>query len=403
MDDHRHGGGDPSGIEQVLARAPQMYEESVDFTLGVEEEFAIVDTRTLDLAQRFEDVEAAARNAGLTDAVCGELIASEVEFRTGRCERYEDAVREVLDNRVRAAEVVSALGLSLGATGVHPWADYRDQRIIDNPYYLRLVDRLQFISHRNNTFGLHVHVGVRGRDRAIAVCDGLREHVPELLALSASSPFFERRDSGLASMRSIVFGRLFPRAGIPPVHGDWSHYEAMVRTLRDVGSIESYGQMWWHVRPHALHGTIELRMFDAQPDARDTLALVAFAQGLVAHLCARIDAGDAPAPTRRHLIDENLWRASRYGLSAELVDFASGHVQPIGERIAELVGRARDASRAADLGIEDGLDRIEAMAREGGSASWQRVLHNETGDLSGTFRATVERSMSTAATVSEDG
>jgi carboxylate-amine ligase len=289
------------------------------------------------------------------------------------------------------------LDLQLGALGVHPWADYREQRIIDKPYYLRLVERLQFIAHRNNTFGLHVHVGIHHPDRAIAVCDRLREWVPELLALSASSPFFEGRDTGMASMRAVIFGRLFPRAGLPPVHGSWHNYQQMVRKFRNVGSVESYGQMWWHVRPHAIHGTIELRMFDAQPEIADTLALVALTTGLVAHLCDEIDDGAPFHPTPHHLLDENLWRAIRGGLQGELIDFdpelTEPKVRPMTERVAELIGLARTANAAGDLGLDEGLDRVEAMVREGGRAAQLRAQYLESGDLTKVYRSSVERTM----------
>ncbi|HWO47483.1 MAG TPA: glutamate-cysteine ligase family protein, partial [Solirubrobacterales bacterium] len=199
-----------------LDLAREKFDASQDFTIGLEEEFAILDPRTLELEHRFEDVIAACRrDEVLAESAAGELIASEVEIRSGRAESFTEAVERQRERRARLFDVVGDLGLGLGAMGTHPWAGYLDQRIIDTPHYNRLRHELGYVAQRNNTWSLHLHMGVRGADRAIAVCDRLRELLPILLAASANSPFLDRRDTGLQTVRTEIFTRTFPRCGIP--------------------------------------------------------------------------------------------------------------------------------------------------------------------------------------------
>lgn len=388
----------PQTIEMVLAGARARYERSTDFTLGVEEEYGILDPASLDLVPRFSTIEAAASAVGMGENVCGELLASEVEFRTGRCETFAEAVAWV--HRIRAVAIAAARSedLLLASAGTHPWADYRDQLIIDKPYYQTLVERLQYVARRNNTFGLHVHVGVRRADRAIRVADALRTWIPELLALSASSPYLDGVDTGLVSMRAMTFSRNFPRGNLPPAFGSWSAYEDLIRWYARAGSIDSYGQMWWGVRPHAIHGTIELRMFDAQPDVAGALALVALSQGLVAHLCDRLDAGDLDAPVPEHLIDDNHFRAVRWGTSARFVDLATGMARPVTDSLRELVSLARTAGRTHDLGIDEALDRVLHMIERGCEVLvFREAVQAADGDLPTGYRALVETTMTPVA------
>jgi carboxylate-amine ligase len=183
--------------EQLLREARERFEAAEDFTVAVEEEFALLDPGTLELVSRFEDVHVAAQGTDLQPYLVGELIASEVEVRTGRVASFADVPATIAERRVQLAALVEPLGLALGATGTHPWADWKQQRIIDTPHYRRNDELLRYVVWRNNTFGLHVHVGIKGADRAVRVCSALRELLPELLALSASSPFVEGVDSGL--------------------------------------------------------------------------------------------------------------------------------------------------------------------------------------------------------------
>jgi len=262
-----------------LDLARETFESSTDFTVGLEEEFAILDPATLELEHRFEDVHAACRrDEVLAESAAGELIASEIEIRSGRAETFTEAIARQRERRLRLFELVDGMGLALGATGVHPWADYLDQRIIDTPHYNRLRHELGWVAQRNNTWSMHLHMGVRGPDRAIAVCDRMREVLPLLLAVSANSPFLDRRDTGLHTVRTEIFTRTFPRCGIPSPFGDWDAYAGFIDTLERTGSVVESTQLWWSVRPHHAFGTVEVRICDAQTRGDESFALA----GLIA-------------------------------------------------------------------------------------------------------------------------
>ncbi|HEX7293062.1 MAG TPA: glutamate-cysteine ligase family protein, partial [Solirubrobacterales bacterium] len=228
-----------------LDLARERFESSTDFTVGLEEEFAILDPASLELAHRFEDVYAACQeDEVLADSAAGELIASEVEIRSGRAESFAEAAELQRERRARLFTLVEGMGLGLGATGTHPWANYLDQRIIDTPHYNRLREELGWVAQRNNTWSLHVHMGVRGADRAIAVCDWLRELLPLLLAVSANSPFLDRRDTGLHTVRTEIFTRTFPRCGVPSPFRDWVTYAEFVDLLVRTESVVEATQLW---------------------------------------------------------------------------------------------------------------------------------------------------------------
>src|SRR5437660_8940904 len=223
--------------EEQLRLAREQYESGQDFTVSVEEEFAVLDPETLGLTNRFEELQAAARGTPLEEHLVGELIASEVEVRTGRCDSFAEAAAKIGERRVQLDELAGGLGIALAAVGTHPWSPWQDQRIIDTPHYRRNDELLRYVVWRNNTFGLHIHVGIRGADRAIAVCNALRNYLPELLALSASSPFAEDVYTYLHSARTQIFTRAFPRCGVPDVYDGWDGFETYVRTLYETGSI----------------------------------------------------------------------------------------------------------------------------------------------------------------------
>src|SRR5690242_20713948 len=231
--------------QELLATSREEFDTGTDFTVAVEEEFALLDPQTLDLVNRFEEVYAAAVETDLKPHVVGELIASEVEVRTGRCTDFGQAAATMAERRAQIHSVVRELQIGLGSTGTHPWARWQDQRIIDTPHYRRNDELLRYVVWRNNTFGLHVHVGIAGADRAIAVHDGLRNFLPELLALSASSPLVENVKSGLHSARTEIFTRMFPRCGIPDAYGSWQAWEDYVSFLYRTGSITEHTLSWW--------------------------------------------------------------------------------------------------------------------------------------------------------------
>jgi glutamate---cysteine ligase / carboxylate-amine ligase len=323
--------------DEQIRRAREAFEAATDFTVAVEEEFAILDPETLSLVNRFEEFQAAARETELEEHLVGELIASEVEIRTGRCANFTEASARMGERRDQLAALADQLGVVLGATGTHPWSPWQEQRIIDTPHYRQNDEILRYVVWRNNSFGLHVHVAINGPDRAIQVCDWLRHLLPELLALSASSPFHENVFTHLHSTRTEIFTRFFPRCGIPDAYGDWATFEHYVRTLFDTGSITEHTQLWWSVRPHLSYPTVEIRICDAQPDLGEARSLAALAYALTVRIAQALDEGEAvPLPPTR-FIEENFWRATRYGLTTELLDLERLQNVPTRERLEQLI------------------------------------------------------------------
>jgi carboxylate-amine ligase len=371
-----------------LDHARETFDSSTDFTIGLEEEFAIVNPETLELEHRFEDVKAACeRDEVLAEAAAGELIASEIEIRSGRSESFADAVAAQQDRRNRLFAVVEGMGLALGATGTHPWADYLDQRIIDTPHYNRLREELGWVAQRNNTWSLHVHMGVRGADRAIAVCDGLRELLPVLLAVSANSPFLDRRDTGLHSVRTEIFTRSFPRCGVPSPFLDWETYSDFVGLLERTGTAVESTQLWWSVRPHHAFGTVEVRICDAQTRGQEATALAGLIAASIAQTAIDYDEhgyGGAGKPLLDREIEENTWRAIRYGMDGEMIDFRDGgalvETRAMADRLLEWTRPARTKlGIEVDLPEQNGAQRsLAALARGGSIEEVYRAALEET-------------------------
>jgi carboxylate-amine ligase len=358
--------------DEQIRTAREAYEAGTDFTLAIEEEYAVLDPETLELSNRFEELQAAAQGTPLEEHIVGELIASEVEVRTGRCETFAEAAAKVAERRVQLDEVAAGLDVALAAVGTHPWSRWQDQRIIDTPHYRRNDELLRYVVWRNNTFGLHVHVGIRGADRAVAVCNALRNYLPELLAVSASSPFVEGVFTYLHSARTEIFTRMFPRCGVPDAYDGWQGFEEYVRFLYDTGSMTEHTQLWWSVRPHLAFPTVEIRICDAQPDLDESRALSALCYSLAARIARALDEGE-PLPDYPHrLIEENFWRAIRYGLAGELIDLGTGDVRPARahlERllewvapVAEELGAAQYLAVPAANSAERQMSRLEEGA-----------------------------------------
>jgi carboxylate-amine ligase len=322
--------------EEQLRTAREAFEATADFTVAVEEEFALLDPDTLELVSRFEELQAAAQGTVLEEHLVGELIASEVEIKTGRTESFAEAAPRMAERRAQLAALAGDLGIGLGGTGTHPWSRWQDQRIIDTLHYRRNNEILQYVVWRNTSFGLHVHVAIRGADRAIAVHNALRVFLPDLLALSASSPFVEGVNTGLHSARTQIFTRMFPRCGIPDPFSGWAEFEEYVRLLYDTGSITEHTQLWWSVRPHLAFPTVELRICDAQPELGEAQSLAALGYALIVRLARAIDEGEPLPDVPRRLLEENLWRAIRFGLSGELIDFPAREVVPARARLEAL-------------------------------------------------------------------
>jgi glutamate---cysteine ligase / carboxylate-amine ligase len=348
--------------EEQIRFAREGFDAGQDLTVAVEEEFAILDPRTHGLVNRFEEFADGAVGTDLEGQLVGELIASEVEVRTGRCETFAEAATVMAERRRQLLELAGRLDAALCGTGTHPWSPWQEQRIIDTPHYRRNDELLRYVVWRNNSFGLHVHVGIRGADRAIAVMNALRSYLPELLALSASSPFVEGVYTYLHSARTEIFTRMFPRCGVPDLFDGWDGYERYVRFLYDTGSITEHTQIWWSVRPHLAFPTVEIRICDGQPELAEAQSLAALLYALTARIARAVDEGE-PLPAHPHrLIEENLWRAIRYGLSDSFIDLDSGDVLPTRQRLENLI--AWIAPVAEELGAASYLAVPEQNAAE---------------------------------------
>lgn len=368
------------------AQAGDRFDNARDFTIGIEEEFQILDPGSLDLTNRFEELqELAYRRIG--SFARGELIASEIEICTDRCEDMAAAEADLKGKRISLFEAAGELGVLLGATGTHPFASWKEQRIIDTPHYREVEGRLRYCTWRNVTFGMHVHVGIQGRERVVAIANAMRGFLPHLLALSANSPFDEGRYTYLHSTRTQLFTKFFPRCNIPGPFSGWQEYATLMETLFAAGSITEPTQVWWSVRPHPQFGTLEIRICDCQGDVEDTLAIAALTVALAATLAADYDDGRRLPVASVNEVEENFWRAIRYGLDGDLVDFNARREVPTAEAIAGLLELTADAQ--ARLGLEPYTRRVPEILTAGNGAQRQIRLYEQTGDLETVFAETV--------------
>jgi glutamate---cysteine ligase / carboxylate-amine ligase len=348
--------------DEQIRSAREAFEQGQDFTIAVEEEFALLDSETLELTNRYEELKGAAAGTELDDHLVGELIASEIEIKTGRCENFAQVAELMAIRREQLDELAGRFDVALACTGTHPWSRWQDQRIIDTPHYRRNNDILQYVVWRNNSFGLHAHIGIRGADRAIAVCNAFRNVLPELLALSTSSPFVEDVVTGLHSARTEIFTKFFPRCGIPDAYEGWAGFEQYVQFLYETKSIDEHTQLWWSVRPHLAFPTVEVRICDAQPELAEAQSLAALIHALGARFARALDEGE-PLPDLPHrLLEENMWRAIRYGLTDGLIDFERGEVVPARARIEALIDWVQPVAK--EIGAAEFLSVPEANASE---------------------------------------
>ncbi|MEA2397227.1 MAG: glutamate---cysteine ligase / carboxylate-amine ligase [Thermoleophilaceae bacterium] len=365
-------------LDMRLAR--EVFEASTDFTVGIEEEFGILDPESRSLAQRYDELKQAAdADDVLRERVAGELISSEIEIRSAKGESFADALASQREARARLFRMAADQGALLSSTGTHPWSPWWEQEIIDTEHYRRLEADLGYVARRNNTFSVHVHVGIRGPDRAIAVCNRLRSVLPELLAISANSPFLDGFPSGLASARSQIFTKSFPRCGIPEPFRDFSDYADHVDFLVRTKSIVEHTQLWWSVRPHHAFGTVELRICDAQTTAEEATALEGLLVACAAQAALDYDDGSAPPPAPQRLVDENLWRAIRYGLEGRMIDLERKEELPaasVPDRLLAWTAPARGV-----LGIDPVLPARNGATRQReafeGGASMEEVFAAE--------------------------
>ena len=344
------------------------------YTLGVEEEYMLLDGETFDLVQHIETVLSAVSGHELEPRINAELMQSVLEIATPICRTAGDAHRELTKLRGYVTGVARERGLRVGSAGTHPFSLFERQRITARDRYRNLVDQLQYIARRELVFGMHVHVAVDDAEKAIQVVNGLLPHLAPLLALSASSPFWRGEPTGLSSSRQMVFAA-FPRSGPPPRFKDYADYAEVVGQLERTGCIADYTHIWWDIRLHPRLGTIEIRICDAVTRVEDATAIAAYCQALVKYLCERYDAGEEIATYHRILTTENKWLAARYGLEAPIMDLATGKRNRI--PVAQLVRRTlREIEpHARELGSDRELEGIgEILGRGNGSDRQLRVF-----------------------------
>jgi glutamate---cysteine ligase / carboxylate-amine ligase len=350
---------------------------SAPFSLGVEEEFQLLSPESYELVSRYDEV---AEAAGPDERIKPELMQSVLEAATGITGSVGEAVEEARGLRAHLRDAAAARNTLIASAGTHPFSRWEHQEVTDEPRYTGLMEKMQWVAERELIFGLHVHVGLQSAAQAIAVANGLRTWLPELLALSANSPFWQARSTGLASTRTKVF-ETFPRSGLPPAFGSFEEFELIVDRGVRTNSFRDYTYIWWDLRPHPRLGTIEVRICDAQTRLESVAGIVALIQGLAATLADRFerDGGGAlpiqPAP----LIAENKWRAVRYGLDGELIDLEHDTERPARDAVAALLELAGPA--AERLGCRSELGEVEAIVRRGTGADEQRRVHAEDGGL----------------------
>jgi carboxylate-amine ligase len=348
------------------------------YTLGVEEELMIVDQETLELANSIEGVLTALRDVPMEGEVKPELMESVCEIATTPCSDTAEAGAQLRALRRQVQQVANDRGLAIGSAGTHPFAMWEDQRIVSRPRYRDLVAGLQFVARQELIFGIHVHVGLDDPDKAIHVVNGMRVHLPLLLALSANSPFWRADQTGLLSTRTPIF-RAFPRVGIPPRYDDYEDWSKRIRFMVQSRVISDYTYLWYDVRPHPNFGTVEIRVMDSQTRVEHTLALAALVQAMVKELAEHFAAGKRLSRYPYEMLDENKWLAARHGLDAQLVDLPKMNRVQATQLARRLVDRLRP--HAEELGSVDDFDCIEDILEGGNGASRQLVVYEANHDL----------------------
>src|ERR671928_1576520 len=359
--DHAFGRGDP-------------------YTLGVEEEYMLLDGQSFDLVQHIDTVLAAMYGHELETHVNPELMQSVLEIATPVCRTAADVERELRRLRTYVTGIASAENLRVGSAGTHPFSLFERQRITARDRYRHLIDQMQYVARRELIFGLHIHVAVDDPEKAIQVVNGLLPHLSSLLALSASSPFWRGEPTGLASTRTAVFAA-FPRSGPPPRFRDYADYAEVVGQLEKTGCIADYTHIWWDIRLHPRLGTIEIRICDAVTRLEDVVAITAYCQALVKLFCERFDQGETIPSYHRILTTENKWLAARYGLEAPLMDLATGRRNRI--PVAQLIRRTLKElePHARELGSDRELEGVREIVARGNGADRQLRIFNANRDI----------------------
>src|SRR3954470_19503112 len=354
--------------------------QSEPYTLGVEEEYMLLDGESFDLVQHIDTVLAAISGHELETHINPELMQSVLEIATPVCRTAGDVDRELRRLRAYVAGIASEDNLRVGSAGTHPFSLFERQRITARDRYRHLIDQMQYVARRELIFGLHIHVAVDDPEKAIQVVNGLLAHISSLLALSASSPFWRGEATGLASSRQIVFAA-FPRSGPPPRFRDYADYAEVVGQLEKTGCIADYTHIWWDIRLHPRFGTIEVRVMDAVTRVEETVALTAYVQALVKHYCDLYERGNELPSFHRILVTENKWLGARYGLEAPVMDLVTGRRNRV--PIAQLIRRTlRDIEpHARELGCDRELEGIRAVLGKGNGADRQLRVFNANRDI----------------------
>ncbi len=344
------------------------------FTLGIEEELMILDAETLELVNAVESM--------LEPAAAGEikpeLMESVLEVSTDPCSSTAEASAQLRALRGQVSQSAAQKNLVIGSAGTHPFAMWEKQRIVARPRYRDLISALRFVARQELIFGVHVHVGIDDPDKAIHVANGMRLHMPVLLALSANSPFWRSDSTGLASTRTPIF-RAFPRVGMPPTYRDWADYEQRIEFMVGTRVIEDYTYLWYDVRPHPNFGTVEVRVMDSQTHIEHTVGLAALVQALVRELAIHFEEGRELSTYPYEMLDENKWLAARHGLEGELVDLPHPERVATGALARRLLDRARE--HAQDLGSANELAAVEDLLERGNGAARQIVVYEANRDF----------------------
>ena len=350
------------------------------YTLGVEEEYMLLDGDTLDLVQHVETVLAATAGHELEASVNPELMQSVLEIATPVCRTAADVDAELRKLRAYVTGLAREQGMRVGSAGTHPFSLFERQRITARDRYHHLVDQLQYVARRELIFGLHIHVAVDEAEKAVQIVNGLLAHLSQLLALSASSPFWRGEPTGLASSRQMVFAA-FPRSGPPPRFRDYADYAEVVGQLEKTGCIADYTHIWWDIRLHPRFGTVEIRVCDAVTRGEDAVALAAYCQSLVKLYSERYAVGAEIPSYHRILTTENKWLAARYGLEAPVMDLVTGRRNRV--PVAQLVRRTlRELEpHARELGCERELEGIGEIVAKGNGSDRQRRIWSAKRDI----------------------
>jgi carboxylate-amine ligase len=366
---------DPAGADPVgFPPAMEHRFEGHAYSLGIEEELMILDGDTHELVNAIE----ALLESSPRGAIKPELMESVLEISTDPCADMAEAGSQLRALRQQVSQTAAAKGMAIGSAGTHPFAMWEDQRIVARPRYRDIISALRFVARQELIFGMHVHVGVDGPDKAIHVANGMRIHLPILLALSANSPFWRAQSTGMASTRMPIF-RAFPRVGMPPAYDDWDDYVRRIDFMTRAGVIQDYTYLWHDVRPHAMFGTVEVRVMDSQTHIEHSLGLAALVQAMVKELAEHFDAGKQLSNYPHEMLDENKWLAARHGLEGELVDLPSSERVTTRALARRVIDRMRE--HCQELGSESDLEAVDDLLSRGNGAARQVVVFEANNDL----------------------